>query len=56
MSELMHDHIPAAQQRLEEIDVGDLYDPIADSKQIALRVEAANKMIVRDDPDLLFDS
>jgi signal transduction histidine kinase len=37
-------------------DVGDLYDPIAEDKQIALRVEAANEMIVRGDRDLLFEA
>jgi signal transduction histidine kinase len=36
--------------------VGDLYDPIAEDKRIALRVEAANEMIVRGDRDLLFEA
>jgi len=37
-------------------DVGDLYDPLAEDKQIALRVEASNEMIVRGDRDLLFEA
>jgi hypothetical protein len=36
--------------------VGDLYDPITEDKQIALRVEASNKMIVCGDRDLLFEA
>jgi len=37
-------------------EVGDLYDPIAEDKRVALRVEAADEAIVRGDRDLLFEA
>ena len=37
-------------------EVGDLYDPIAEDKGIALRVEAGDEATVRGDRDLLFEA
>jgi PAS domain S-box-containing protein len=37
-------------------EVGDLYDPIADNKSVALRVEALDEATVRGDRDLLFEA
>ena len=37
-------------------EVGDLYDPIAEDKRVALGVEAADEAIVRGDRDLLFEA
>jgi signal transduction histidine kinase len=37
-------------------EVGDLYDPIAEDKRVALRVEAAGEAIVHGDRDLLFEA
>jgi signal transduction histidine kinase len=37
-------------------EVGDLYDPIAEDKRVALRVEAADEAIMRGDRDLLFEA
>jgi signal transduction histidine kinase len=37
-------------------EVGDLYDPIAEDKGVALRVEAADEATVRGDRDLLFEA
>jgi len=37
-------------------EVGDLYDPIAEDKGVALRVEAVDEAIVHGDRDLLFEA
>ena len=37
-------------------EVGDLYEPIAEDKRVALAVEAADEAIVRGDRDLLFEA
>src|ERR1700691_1058512 len=37
-------------------EVGDLYDPIAEDKGVALRVEAADEATVHGDRDLLFEA
>lgn len=36
--------------------MSDVYDPIAEDKRVALRVEAENEMIVRGDRDPLFEA
>jgi signal transduction histidine kinase len=37
-------------------EVGDLYEPIAEDKRVALRVEAADDVVVNGDRDLLFEA
>jgi signal transduction histidine kinase len=37
-------------------EVGDLYEPIAEDKRIAFRIEAADEAVVRGDRDLLFEA
>jgi signal transduction histidine kinase len=37
-------------------EVGELYEPIAEDKRVALRVEAADEVIVHGDRDLLFEA
>jgi signal transduction histidine kinase len=44
----------ALQEMLRE--VCDLYEPIAENKNIALRVEASHRLSVRGDRDLLFEA
>jgi signal transduction histidine kinase len=37
-------------------EVGELYEPIAEDKRVALRVEASDQAVVRGDRDLLFEA
>jgi signal transduction histidine kinase len=37
-------------------EVGDIYDPIAEDKGVALRIEAADDAVVHGDRDLLFEA
>ncbi len=37
-------------------EVGDIYEPIAENKNVALRVEATGPLVVRGDRDLLFEA
>jgi len=37
-------------------EVGDLYDPIAEDKQVTLRLDAADEAVVHGDRDLLFEA
>jgi signal transduction histidine kinase len=37
-------------------EIGDLYEPIAEDKRVALRIEAADEAVVNGDRDLLFEA